>query len=566
MSVRAIFLKYLNTIRFQAVLLFLFSTLLMVTLSRKANGQGFTRQDTLRGSITPERAWWDLTDYDLSVRVFPDTKYISGTNIIRYKVISTSQVMQLDLQPPLEITYITSSSKSLTFKRDGNVYYVSLLETQNPGDTNEVTVTFSGNPVSAKNAPWDGGFSWKKDSNGNDFIGTSCQGIGASIWWPCKDHMYDEPDKMYIHITAPTSLTAVSNGRLISSQQNNDSTSTFNWLVSNPINNYGVTVNIGDYVHFGEKYNGEKGILDCDYYVLKDNLEKAKEHFKEATKMLKAFEFWLGPYPFYEDGYKLVETPFLGMEHQSAIAYGNRYKEGYLGQDLSLTGWGLKFDYIIVHESAHEWFANSITYSDMADMWVHESFACYAESLFLEYYYGKKAASEYIIGLRNDIQNDKSIVGKYNVNNEGSGDMYPKGANMLHTLRQIVNDDEKWRALLQGLSKTFYHQVVATAQIENFISDAVGLNLHPFFNQYLRDYRIPSFDYIIENNILKYRWSNVVEGFNIPVKVAINENETWLNANSEWQEIKIQAKIKTVQVDLNFYVESMNLTGYDENK
>src|SRR5690606_7352637 len=253
--------------------------------------------------------------------------------------------------------------------------------------------------------PWDGGFSWKKDDNGNDFVATSCQGLGASVWWPNKDHMYDEVDSMLISVRVPKALMEVSNGQLRGVEDHKDGTNTYHWFVNNPINNYGVNVNIGDYVHFSEDYNGEKGILKMDYYVLKYNLEKAKQQFKDAPRMMEAFEHWFGPYPFYEDGYKLVEVPYLGMEHQSSVTYGNGFENGYLGRDLSGTGWGLKFDFIIIHESAHEWFANNITYKDIADMWIHESFTAYAESIFVEYFYGKKAGAEYVIGTRRGIQN-----------------------------------------------------------------------------------------------------------------------------------------------------------------
>src|SRR5690606_16664671 len=326
------------------------------------------------------------------------------------------------------------------------------------------------------NAPWDGGISWEKDNNGNHFIANSNQGLGASIWWPCKDHMYDEVDSMLISVNVPKGLMDVSNGRLRSTETF-ENTKTYNWFVNNPINNYGVNINIGDYVHFSEVYNGEKGPLDMDYYVLRDNLEKAKVHFKDAPKMMKAFEHWFGPYPFYEDGFKLVEAPYLGMEHQSSITYGNKYRKGYLGMDRSNSGWGLFFDYIIIHECGHEWFANNITAKDVADLWIQESFTCYSESLFLDYYYGKQAASEYVIGLRNGIKNNAPLIGVYNVNKEGSSDMYDKGANLLHTLRQLIADDEKWRQILRGLNETFYHQTVTTQQIEDYISAQSGIDL-----------------------------------------------------------------------------------------
>ncbi|MDQ4139083.1 MAG: M1 family metallopeptidase, partial [Bacteroidota bacterium] len=420
----------------------------------------FTRQDTLRGSITPERAWWDLTHYHLDVRVNPTEKSMKGVNTISYRVLQANNTMQIDLQEPLKIDKVTHNGKSLNFRRDGNVFYISLNEPQQPGTVQKIEVYYGGIPQVSANPPWSGGVTWQKDKKGNPFVATSCQGDGASLWWPCKDHMYDEPDSMQISVTVPQKLTNVSNGRLRKVVQNNDGTKTFHWFVTNPINNYGVNVNIGDYVNFSEKYRGEKGTLDCNYYVLRDDLEKAKKQFKEVPRMLQAFEHWFGPYPFYEDSYKLVQVPYLGMEHQSSVTYGNKFANGYLGKDLSGSGWGLKFDFIIVHESGHEWFANNITYKDIADMWIHESFTAYSENLFLDYHFGKKASSEYVIGTRKNIKNDRPIVGYYDVNYSGSGDMYYKGANMLHTLRQVVNNDEKWRAILRGLNKEFYHQTV----------------------------------------------------------------------------------------------------------
>ncbi|QLE00150.1 M1 family metallopeptidase [Galbibacter sp. BG1] len=519
------------------------------------NTETFTKQDTLRGSITPERAWWDLNYYHLSVTVDPDEKYISGKNVIRYKVLKSNQTLQIDLQPPLKIEKVTQNNKELEFTSEVNAHFVQLKEPQKKGDYNEILVYYSGNPKEAVRAPWDGGFSWKKDKNGKPFIATSCQGLGASIWWPNKDHMYDEVDSMKISVTTPKGLMDVSNGRLVGVDME-ENTNTFHWKVNNPINNYGVNVNIGDYVHFGEKYKGEKGILDMDYYVLSYNLEKAKEQFKQAPKMMEAFEHWFGPYPFYEDGYKLVEVPYLGMEHQSSVTYGNQYKNGYLGRDLSGTGWGLKSDFIIVHESGHEWFANNITYKDIADMWIHESFTAYSENLFIDYYYGKEAAAEYVIGTRKNIQNDIPIIGKYDVNNEGSGDMYYKGANMLHTLRQLVEDDEKWRAILRGLNKDFYHQTVTTEQIENYLSEKTGKNLDAFFNQYLRTVMIPNLEYKIENKMLKFRYTDVVENFDMPIQVYLNDKEEWIFPTTKWKEISADKKIETFKVDEDFYIDS----------
>ena len=493
--------------------------LLSVLSIQKSTAQGllskseiqFTRQDSLRGSITKERSWWDLKHYHLDIKVNPLDSTITGSNTIQYKVIQEYNRMQIDLQKPMEFYKVIQDGKTLKFTREGNVFYIDLIAPQTVGSYKELTIFYGGKPKVAVKPPWDGGITWKRDKNDKLFIASSCQGLGASVWWPNKDHMYDEVESMLISVNVPGNLMDVSNGRLQSVITLKDGTKTYNWLVKNPINNYGVNINIGDYVSFSEKYKGEKGDLDCSYYVLRDNLAKAKEQFKDVPRMLKAFEHWFGPYPFYEDSYKLVEAPYLGMEHQSSVTYGNGFKNGYRGRDLSGTGWGLKFDFIIIHESGHEWFANNITYKDIADMWIHESFTNYSESLFVEYYYGKEAGNEYVRGIRKNIQNDKPIIGQYNVNNEGSSDMYYKGANMLHTIRQIVNDDEKWRGILRGLNSTFYHQTVTTKQIEDYLTAQSGVDLTTVFNQYLRDTRIPTLEYFFKDNNLGFRWTNCVE-------------------------------------------------------
>ena len=533
-----------------------------------ANGQGllnksekvFTHQDTLRGSITKEREWWDLKFYHLDIKVNPDEKTITGSNTIRYTVLKKYNKMQVDLQEPMQIYKVTQNGKELKFERDGNVFFVQLIENQKIGETKEVVVSFGGEPKEAVNPPWDGGITWKKDRNGKDFIASSCQGLGASVWWPCKDHMYDEVENMQISVNVPGNLTDVSNGRLKSVKKEKNGTKTFNWYVSNPINNYGVNINIGDYVNFSEKYKGEKGDLDCSYYVLRDNLALAKEQFKDVPKMLKAFENWFGPYPFYEDSYKLVEVPYLGMEHQSSVTYGNQYQNGYLGHDLSGTGWGLKFDFIIIHESGHEWFANNITYKDIADMWIHESFTNYSESLFLEYYYGKDAGAEYVIGCRKNIENDIPIIGHYDVNNEGSGDMYPKGANMLHMIRQIINDDAKWKSILRGLNSTFYHQTVTSKQIEDYINNQSGINFNRVFAQYLTTTKIPVLEYIFKDGSFGYHWSNCVAKFDMPVKVKLNGIDIWLKPTTEWKSEKTTSDQKTIEISKDFYVTASNIT------
>jgi len=516
----------------------------------------FNRQDTLRGSITPEREWWDLTYYHLDIDVNPNDKFISGKNTIQYEVLKPYQTMQIDLQSPMEITKVIQNGKELDVEHDGNAHFIQLNDKQNIGDINSVIVHYKGFPKEAKRAPWDGGFSWKKDNNGKHFIATSCQGLGASVWWPNKDHMYDEVDSMLISVTNPKGLTNISNGRL-RKLENKDDKVTSHWFVDNPINNYGVNLNIGDYANFSEIYKGEKGNLDMNYWVLRDNLEKAKEHFKDAPKMMKAFEHWFGPYPFYEDSFKLVEVPYLGMEHQSSVTYGNQYKKGYLGRDLSSSGWGLKFDFIIIHEAGHEWFANNITNKDAADMWIHEGFTAYSENLFLDYYYGKEASADYVIGTRANIRNDKPLIGPYNVNKEGSSDMYYKGANLLHTIRQIIEDDDLWRKILRGLNEEFYHQTVTTKQVEDYINNYSWTSLTSIFDQYLRSEKIPRLDYKFENDEFFYKWSNVIDGFDMPVKITLDNETSLFFPETKWKSTPI--KKEAIVVDRNFYIEIQKL-------
>jgi len=516
----------------------------------------FTKQDTLRGSITPERAWWDLRQYNLSVEVFPEKQSIQGVNTITYTVLESKEVMQIDLQMPMKIEKVTQKGKELSFTSEGSAHFIKLKEKQKKGTTNTLTVQFSGTPKVARNPPWDGGFTWRKDSQGNHFIANSNQGIGSSIWWPNKDHPADEPDKgVNLEITAPSNVVAVGNGRLINSEEMGGK-KTWTWKVVNPINNYAINVNIGDYVHFSEKYKGEKGELDMDYWVLRENEAKAKAQFKQAPMMMKAFEHWFGPYPFYEDSFKLVEVPYLGMEHQSSVTYGNGYGNGYLGNDLSGSGWGLKFDFIIIHEAGHEWFANNITNKDVADMWIHEGFTAYSENLYLDYHFGKEASSEYVVGTRKIIRNDRPVIGTYNVSHSGSSDMYYKGANILHTLRQLLEDDEKWRSILRGLNTAFYHQTVTSKQVEEYISKQSGIDLTEFWQQYLRTTMIPKVEYKIIENTLSFRYSNIIEKFDMPVIMVINGKEEWIFPTSEWKSKEFKSTIESARIKPDFYVES----------
>ncbi len=521
----------------------------------------FTKADTLRGSITPQRAWWDVVYYDLNVTVQPEDSSIIGYNEITYKVEKPVKGMQIDLQDPLKIDQVKQSGKDLNYHhiKNTNAYIVDVPKNLEQGSQHKITVYYHGRPKVAENPPWDGGFIWAKDSLGNKWIATANQGLGASVWWPNKDHQTAEPDSMSINITVPDPMINVSNGQLRDTTQHDNGMITWSWFVSNPINNYNIAVNAGNYVNFTDTYAGKKGALDLSYWVLEQNLKKAKEQFKQVKPMMRCFEKWFGPYPFYEDSFKLVETPHLGMEHQSAVAYGNHYQNGYLGEDLSGSGWGLKWDFIIIHEAAHEWWGNSITTKDIADMWVHEGFTSYSESIYTECRFGKEAAEEYTIGLRKNIQNDRPVIGKYGVNHKGSGDMYYKGHNMLHTIRHIIDDDTVWKEILLGLQQEFYHQTTTSKQVENYINEHVDYDLEPVFDQYLRTADIPVFQYYIEDNTLHYRWESKVNGFDMPLKVMLKDDRYSFvqPVIKEWKTSRLElSNPDSFKVDKNFYVKT----------
>ena len=532
-----------------------------LTVAAQDSTPVFTHADTIRGSNTPQRAWWDATFYDLHVKVKPADSSINGYNAITYRVLKSAPEMQIDLQMPLVVDSIVQDGLELSARRDGNAFFVRLVAPQQPRAVKTITVYYHGKPTVAQRAPWDGGFVWTRDSLARPWTATANEGTGASVWWPNKDIYSDEPDSQRVAVTVPDSLIDVSNGRLRSTTPNADGTTTYEWFVSNPINNYNITVNAAHYAHFRDEYEGERGKLTLDFYPIDYHLDTARKQFQQVKPMLQCFETWFGPFPWYEDGYKLVETPHLGMEHQSAVAYGNGYKNGYLGRDRSATGHGLKWDFIIIHESAHEWWGNSITMKDAADMWIHESFATYAEGLFTECQQGKKAGAEYTIGQRKIVRNDKPIIGVYGLNSEGSGDMYDKGANMLHTIRQLVDDDARWRGILRGLNKTYWHQTVSGKQVEDYISRQSGLSLGKVFDQYLRTAKIPVLEYKLEGRRLSYRWSNVVRGFAMPVKVTTSPGAfTWIRPTESWKSTIVKLnRPEDFRVDENFYVVARDL-------
>jgi aminopeptidase N len=523
----------------------------------------FTHADTLRGALTPLRTCYDINYYHLDVKFDINNKFISGSNLFKFTATQDFTKLQFDLFDNLKIEKVEYKGKELPYKREFNAVFVTFPETIKKGSKDEFTVYYSGNPTVAKNAPWDGGIVYTQDTTGKPWVATACEGVGASIWWPNKDHLSDEVDSMMISITVPTGLKDVSNGRLRKVTDLGDGYTRFDWFVANPINNYDVAANIGDYTEFTDTYDGEKGKLDLDYWVLPSDLEKAKKQFGANVKpMLKAFEYWFGPYPFYEDGYKLVETPHLGMEHQSAVAYGNHFLNGYLGHDLSLTGWGLKWDYIIVHESGHEWFGNNITAKDLADMWIHESFTCYSEGLFVDYQYGKQAGEEYIHGARQGIENNSPIVGVYGVNKEGSEDMYSKGAVLLNMVRIIINDDEKWRSILRGLNKTFYHQTVTYDDIIGYINKQSGINLSPVFDQYLHYKGLPTLQFTWKDGKPYCKWIADAKTFDMPIRVRIKGGEyKFIKPTTTLEPVNIPGATKAnLQIDtLNYYIKTSGL-------
>jgi aminopeptidase N len=519
----------------------------------------FTRADSLRGSnLMPLRNCYDINYYHLDVKVDIDQKFISGCNLFKFTATQDMNKLQFDLFANLTVEKVLYKGQPLKYTREFNAVFITFPKNIIKGSKDEFTVYYSGKPTVAKHAPWDGGFVFAQDSLGKPWVATACEGMGASVWWPNKDQVADEVDSMMISISVPKGLKDVSNGRLRKTTELKDGYTKFDWFVANPINNYDVAANIADYQHISDSYDGEKGKLTLDYWVLPEHLTKAKKQFGDNVKpMLKSFEYWFGPYPWYEDGYKLVETPHLGMEHQSAVAYGNKYQNGYLGRDLSGTGWGMKWDFIVVHESGHEWFGNNITDKDHADMWIHESFTNYSESLFTETYYGKQAGQEYVHGTRRSIQNDEPVIGTYNVNKEGSGDMYYKGGNLLNMIRTIINDDEKWRQILRGLNKTFYHQTVTTEDIVGYINQQSGLKLTSVFDQYLRYKNIATLEFRFENGKTYCRWIADVDGFTMPVKVRVKGGEyKFVSPTTRFTPIDLPGATKeNVEVDtFNYYI------------
>jgi len=518
----------------------------------------FTRKDSLHGGLRFERTCFDVLRYNLDIMVLPRTKKIKGNNEIIFKVVENTKKIQIDLFENMQIDSIIWNKQKLDYKREFNAVFIDFPIELNKETTQSITFYYQGNPVVARNAPWDGGFVFNKDKNGKDWIGVAVQGTGASLWYPCKDSQSDEPENgASIKVAVPNGLMNVSNGRFIGSEKLENNFTRWDWEVKNPINNYTITLNIGDYVHIHDNHKG----LDLDYYVLSYNEEKARKHFEEVKPMMDCFQSKFGDYPFKEDGYKLVETPYLGMEHQSAVAYGNKFLKGYLGNDLSRTGIGLTFDYITIHESGHEWFGNSITSKDIADMWIHEGFTQYTEIVFVECQLGYEKAMQYAKGLQKNVFNSSPIIGNYGVNNEGSGDMYPKGALLLNTLRHVINDDQKWWKLILDYSTTFRHKIIDTETVIAFFNKESGMDLTPIFNQYLRHTAIPKLEYKIENKRLFYKWTTDETNFLMPIDIKINGKSKRIYPENAW--IKSDFKVKPsnkIEISIDkFFIKTLFL-------
>jgi aminopeptidase N len=511
--------------------------LLLALLPAVASGQQApppTRADTLRGTVTPERAWWDVLYYDLSLRVSPADSSIAGSNEIHYEVVGTPREMQIDLQRPMEVDSIVQGGARLEHRRDGDVFFVRLPAAQPVGSRGSLTVHYRGRPRVAAMPPWDGGFVWARGPGGEPWVATAVQGIGASVWWPNKDHQADEPDSMRIRVTVPQGMTAVSNGRLESSGADPAGT-TFTWRVTNPINNYGVAIYAGNYVHFGDRMQGEAGPLDLDYWVLEPHLEQARRQFEQAKPTIACFEEWFGPYPFYEDGFKMVESPYLGMEHQSAIAYGNQFRNGYLGRDWTGVGISPRFDFIIVHESGHEWFGNSITANDVSDAWIHEGFTTYAEGVYVECLFGREDAIRYVNGYQAKVANEEPIIGPAGVNHWPTQDQYFKGALFLHTLRHVIDDDAAWWRLLRDYVAHFQYSSIWTSDVITFFSTRLQRDMRPVFEQYLYHAALPVLELQFGEDHVRFRWDAAVEDFDMPVQVRAGTRRLTLRPTREWQ-------------------------------
>ncbi|MDN3633782.1 M1 family metallopeptidase [Neolewinella lacunae] len=520
----------------------------------------FTRADTLRGALRPERTSFDVTYYELHLEVNTEARSIEGRVEMDYQVVAPTGRIQLDLFKNLKIKDIQQNGQVLRYERIDNAVFIDLPAEPAAGSRHRMSIRYGGTPVAAKNAPWDGGFVWALDQRDRTWVGVACEGTGASLWWPNKDHLSDEPDSMLVSVTVPKRFFVASNGNLRAEVElDNRYQKRYDWFVSYPINNYNVSLGIGSYVHFDSTYVAFDGeVLDLDYYVLDYNLDKARRQFRQVGPMLAAYEHYLGKYPFWDDGFALIETPYLGMEHQSGIAYGNRYMRGYLGGGLPP---GMDWDYIIIHESGHEYFGNSISVADHAEMWIHESFTTYLEALYVEYRYGPKDALRYLAMQRPYIRNEAPIVGPPGVNFDdfAGSDHYYKGAWILHTLRNVLNDDPLFFGMLRSFYQDHQHSIVNTQQVVDYFSRFAERDLTPFFRQYLFHPAVPTLEIREKAGQVEYRWRTDVAGFHVPVGVFIGSEAVRLDPTAAWQPMGGGFSAKDVRVDASRFLVDLEI-------
>jgi aminopeptidase N len=538
---------------FTAMVLFILSDTIVVL------GQNqFTKYDTLRGKLNPMRTCMDVTFYDLSLQVYPDNKTIHGSNSIYYQSKSKHSVIQLELFHNLSLDSILWKKQKLSFHRDSNSFFVHFPVTIDSMSRNCITIFYHGQPIIAKKAPWDGGFVFTKDSLKRDWVGVACEGIGASLWWPLKDHLSDEPDSMRMTYTVPSDLMAVGNGNLISIKENPNRTTSYTWHVSYPINSYNVTFNAAHYTHIHDTLQQSNGILDLDYYILDYNHNKALRHFRQVKPMLVAYEHYYSTYPFPKDGYAMVETPYWGMEHQSCIAYGNDY-----------TNYVLDFDYIIIHESGHEWWGNLVSTQDHGELWIHESFTTYTENLLIEYYYGYNASVQYLMFQRQRIKNLDPIVGPLDVNYEAwrGSDMYYKGAWMLHSLRNTIQNDSIWFSLLKAILVKYGYKTTNTKELIQFINEYTQADYTWFFSHYLYKAEPPILGYNVLNKkgrtYIQYRWLNTDSDFKL--NLYFQDNNSFVTPTLNKQIIELpKTKKKRLQLwdTKSHYFKMMELVDF----
>ncbi|PYS68950.1 MAG: peptidase M1 [Acidobacteria bacterium] len=504
-----------------------------------------SRANILRGEYGRFRANNDLLYYHLDVRVDPDKKFLSGSTAMRFKMLADDNRIQLDLHEALKVERVvfdptnlfdpngkhTVNNPTLKFERDSGALFIDFPETLKKGRIYTVYVFYSGNPLETGRF---GGIAFKKDPQGRPWVNTACEGEGASIWWPNKDQWRDEVESMQISVSIPNDLVDVSNGRFIGKKDLGDGYTQWNWLVQYPINNYNVSLNIGKYEHFADRL----GDVTLDFYCLPENLDKAKKQFSQAKGMMQAFQHYFGEYPFKKDGYKLIEAPYSGMEHQSAVTYGNHFANGYLEKDWTGVGISPKFDFIIIHESGHEWFGNAVSAADTSDMWIHEGWTTYLECLYVEYTFGKEDGLKYTNGYKPKVQNRRPIVQQRGVNATPPQDMYFKGALFLNTLRSVVDDDKRWFALIRDFYQTYKYQNIMTEDVVQFFNRKTGKNLTPVFDQYLRNTALPVLELKFADGAVSYRWKTDVVNFTMPVRVGAKGNWQIIKPTNEWQTMK----------------------------